>query len=422
MALKLNFNECDLPRDWEDDVRMNFLFSTFRERTVNPEGWDAKMKFWITLIVDICKKSSSPLINKNILCSSFQRKGRFPVCLDTVLEHMASQGFIVNMSEFSRIENEKGWLGWGYDVLVQKPVSWGFSTVQHLLKWDKKDEHLVVLPVVKDLASRIYRHHCEVTDSDSDSMDDIMFLSNFEEECKNICTGTNFQLAVIQLQKDKNASVFEECGKKVIRFRRMKDEQVQNLSAVARGVLNLRATRNSLLEEIDKLEQDILGCTVEVKHLMKTGCKTKAMVALKRKKRLESLLNKKTAALDNIEQFLCQLQNSGSEKKVLDAYQAGLQAMKAVGQKLNLDAIDEAMDEIGQVLDECAEVQKTLSKPVTPDDEDLQEFENELEELLADEENVSPEVKKPVSPAANSYADLMKRLEALRAPPDDVPP
>lgn len=60
-----------------------------------------------------------------------------------------SQGLITSLSIFSKIEPEHGWLGWGFDVLVQKPISWGFSTVQSLLKWAKKDERFIVVSVVK---------------------------------------------------------------------------------------------------------------------------------------------------------------------------------------------------------------------------------------------------------------------------------
>lgn len=41
-----------------------------------------------------------------------------------------------------------------------------------------------------------------------------------------------------------------------------------------------------------------------------------AMFALKKKKRLEVILKKKSVSLDNLESLLCQLQNSDSEKMV----------------------------------------------------------------------------------------------------------
>lgn len=88
MAKKLNLKNISLPEDWSDDIRMNFLFAAFREKTVNPEGWQAKMKFWTDFIEDLCLKCECPLINHNMLHSALKRKGNFPQCLDVVLENM----------------------------------------------------------------------------------------------------------------------------------------------------------------------------------------------------------------------------------------------------------------------------------------------------------------------------------------------
>lgn len=60
-----------------------------------------------------------------------------------------SRGLIMSLSDFSKLEPEKGWIGWGFDLLVQKPLTWGFSTLQGLMKWARKEEHFVVISVVK---------------------------------------------------------------------------------------------------------------------------------------------------------------------------------------------------------------------------------------------------------------------------------
>ncbi|GFS85216.1 hypothetical protein NPIL_379441 [Nephila pilipes] len=155
MSHELNFRRSDFPPDWSDDIRMNFLFSSFRERCVNPEGYDAKLNFWISTIQDMCMKSQCPVISNPALCSAFERKKRQPMCLYTVLENMSRQGLIMKMSDFNKIEQEKGWLGWGFDILIQKPVSWGFSSVQNFLNFNKLDDEFLLVPVIKDLATKL---------------------------------------------------------------------------------------------------------------------------------------------------------------------------------------------------------------------------------------------------------------------------
>ena len=88
MANRLSLKKVDLPDDWKDDVRMNFLFSVFRPRTANPEGWDAKLKFWINFVQNVCLKSEVSVINLTLLRSALERKGNYPQCLDVVLENM----------------------------------------------------------------------------------------------------------------------------------------------------------------------------------------------------------------------------------------------------------------------------------------------------------------------------------------------
>lgn len=420
MAGQLSLKNVNLPEDWNDDIRMNFLFAVFREKSVNPEGYDAKMNFWFNFVQELCLKSEAPVINLSSLCFALDRKGSLPQCLEIVLENMYNKGLITSFSEFSKIEPDKGWIGWGFDVLVQKPVSWGFSTVQGLLKWAKKDEHFVVISVIKQLAKKVLLRHKELVNSEI--TDNVVFLDTFEVQCKDICMGTNFDLAIIQLQKEKQVYVFEDKGRKVLKFAQKDEKIAKPLTELDKGILNLQNAKDTVLEDIDTLESDIQSCTEEIKHLLKTGSKTKAMLSLKKKKRLEVVLKKKSVAFDNIESLLIQLQNSDSEKMVLAAYKVGAQAIKAtVKDDLNLDDIDNTMAEVEGAIDDYSEVQNTLAKPVSPGHESLDEFEDELNELLA--ANI-PTASKKKEPSYTKIADddLLRRLSALRAPPEGVPP
>ncbi|KAF8768120.1 Charged multivesicular body protein 7 like protein [Argiope bruennichi] len=327
----------DFPIDWNDDIRMNFLFSPFRERSVNPEGYDAKINFWINTIQDLCMKSQCPVISNTALCAAFDRKNRQPVCLDIVLENMMRQGLIMRMNDYTKIEQEKGWLGWSFDMLVQKPVSWGFSSVHSLLNFNKTEEKFIILSVVKWLKI-------------------------------------------------------------------------------------LKRARDTILDDMDALETSILSCEEEAKNLVKKGFKSKAMLSLKKKKRLETLLKKKSIAFDNIENLLCQLKNTGTEKMVLEAYRTGVQAMKRTTTgELDLDNIDVVMSDVQGVLEDYNEVQSTLSKSVTADDS-LEEFEEELENLIAEDKSPVKEKRRKESTPRVNDDELLKRLEALRAPPEDISP
>lgn len=413
-----------LPECWNDEVRMNFLFSVFRLKSVNPEGWTDKMNFWFNTITDLCHQNKNCVINDVTLKSAFRRNGREPQCLDAVLEHMAEHGTIMDIGEFSKI-GEQGWLGWGINLLIQKPITWGFSTVQSFLKWGKRDERFIVVHIVKDFARKLFQRYNDLVAAEA--IDNSIFFENFEEKCRDICTGINFRLALVQLQKEKKAYVFNDSGKEIIKFRKPMEDNVKPLSDVDKGVLKLQKAKEFTLNEIEKLEREMESLKKEAKALIGQGNKTSAMAALKKKKRLDSLLEKKTIAFDNLDSLQCQLQNSGSEKLVLEAYKAGAQAMKvATKDDLDIDRVDTLLAEMEEVYDNYKEVQDTLAKPVG-DGDSLEDYEDELEQLMQETKPATNRLKpqemeypKPTrSREIATDEDLMKRLAALRSPPKD---
>lgn len=77
-----------LPSNWNDDVRMNALFSDFRNRSVNPNDWDAKLHFWRHHICEWCRIKNHLTFSTSELRRSFSRNGRVPRGLNTVLSEM----------------------------------------------------------------------------------------------------------------------------------------------------------------------------------------------------------------------------------------------------------------------------------------------------------------------------------------------
>lgn len=105
--------EVTLPPEWEDDERMNFLFSDFKEnRDVNTKDWDSKIDFWTSLILKICRSRGTVCFNLQELNKIFQRKGFVPLGLGTVIQCMARCGKIQRESEFAA-NVDCGWVSWG---------------------------------------------------------------------------------------------------------------------------------------------------------------------------------------------------------------------------------------------------------------------------------------------------------------------
>lgn len=77
-----------MPEAWFIDERMNSMFAEFRNRSVNPQDWDSKYKFWEGIIASWLSYKKQCTFNIIQLSSTFKRKGRTPLCLSTVIEEL----------------------------------------------------------------------------------------------------------------------------------------------------------------------------------------------------------------------------------------------------------------------------------------------------------------------------------------------
>ena len=119
--------EC-LPADWEDNDRMNFMFSAFPEsREVNPKHWDSKLNFWSKAILENCEHHEDIFINLATLKCRFTRNSLTPLGLRIVLKQMIQQGKLVRKQDFMNFNND-GWMSWSFG-LAKRSFWWGVHTV-----------------------------------------------------------------------------------------------------------------------------------------------------------------------------------------------------------------------------------------------------------------------------------------------------
>ena len=117
-----------LPAEWEDDNRMNFMFSAFPEnRNVNPKHWDSKFQFWTSAILESCDSLDELCFDINVLKSRFRRKGVTPLGLSTVVKEMLNSGQVVRMSDFLASVYDT-WSDWSYGV-AKRSLWWAVDKV-----------------------------------------------------------------------------------------------------------------------------------------------------------------------------------------------------------------------------------------------------------------------------------------------------
>lgn len=77
-----------MPDCWNQDNRMNALFSPFRSKSANQQDWISKYKFWNNLIYVWLRHKVQSSFSIFDLNEIFKRKGCSPHCLTTVIEEM----------------------------------------------------------------------------------------------------------------------------------------------------------------------------------------------------------------------------------------------------------------------------------------------------------------------------------------------
>ncbi|XP_045891808.1 charged multivesicular body protein 7 isoform X2 [Micropterus dolomieu] len=371
-------SEMTLPPEWDDDERMNFMFSDFKEnRDVNTTDWDSKMDFWTALVIKSCRDRGTVCVSLRELNRSFRRKEKSPLGLATVVQTMARCGKIQRESEFAA-NVDCGWLSWGVGLLLVKPLKWTFSTLLGS-SGVPLEESFVVIELVKEKAAellRVYRSSEFASRS----------ILSFQELCtlsSDVCADeSTLCMALLQLQRDKQVIVSLHEGEKIVKFCQPGQDRVSLVSDVDIGIYQLQRSEKLLGERVEKLGFEAVKCREEAKLLLREGKKSQALRCLRGRKRVEKRADNLFAKLESIRGILDRITQSQSDKMVMQAYQAGVAALRLSLKDVTVERAENLVDQIQELCDTQDEVNQTISSGVTGADEDMDELEEELKSLL----------------------------------------
>ncbi|XP_040010084.1 charged multivesicular body protein 7 isoform X2 [Xiphias gladius] len=375
-----NSAEMTLPPEWDDDDRMNFMFSDFKEnRDVNTTDWDSKMDFWTALIVKSCGDRGTVCVNLQELNKIFRRKEKSPLGLATVLQSMARCGKIQRESEFAA-NMDCGWLSWSVGLLLVKPLKWTFSTLLGSSRVPL-EESFVVIELVKEKATELLR----VYRSSEFASRSIM---SFQELCalsSDVCADeSTLCMALLQLQRDKQVMVSLHEGEKIVKFCQPGQDCVSPVTDVDVGIYQLQRSEKLLGERVKKLGLEADKCREEARLLLREGKKSQALRCLRGRKRVEKRADNLFAKLESIRGILDRIAQSQTDKMVMQAYQAGVSALRLSLKDVTVERAENLVDQIQELCDNQDEVNQTISSGVTSADEDIDELEEELKSLLAE--------------------------------------
>ncbi|XP_069800949.1 charged multivesicular body protein 7 isoform X2 [Dendropsophus ebraccatus] len=385
-----------LPSEWNDDERMSFLLSAFKQsRDVDSADWDGKIAFWAPLIVKHAKEKGSLSITLRQLQQDFTRKGSIPLGLSTVMQEMLRQGSLKRESDFVA-DISSGWVSWGMKQVLIKPLRWAVSSV--IGGQLNLDEPIVVPEVIKHQAGLVLQKYRSSPLSTVPLLceDDVYGL------CKDLIpTQSAFQLVLLQLLREKKISLLQKDGEKLVKFVKEGSSEVTPIGDTDLGLYELKKSEKLLSERLESACDESTRLTEEAKSFNKAGNKNQALRCLRRRKLVEKRISALQGKLDTIQSILERISMAETDRKVVSAYQIGVSALRSAMKDVSVEKTESLVEQIQEFCDLQDDVNQTLSGVGIGElDVDTDELERELDEILQQEETDLPEV--PTGPVRDT--------------------
>merc|ERR1711981_1103323 len=162
-----------------------------------------------------------------------------------------------------------------------------------------------------------------------------------------------------------------------------KSKKPSRINEQDKAILNLKKTRDQLLQYQKKIEGNLEKDRDLAKRLLKEGKKDRAKLLLRKKKYHESLLTRTDGQLNNLETLVHDLEFSQVEKQVLDGLKNGNAALKKANEMFSIEEIEQIMDDTSEAVEKQREIEAILSGQLSQEEED--DVLKELDELIDDE-------------------------------------
>ncbi|ELR14781.1 SNF7 family protein [Acanthamoeba castellanii str. Neff] len=342
------------------------------------------MNFWSERVLPSAMRHTNSLsFTIDQLKSSLKCDGYFPAGLDSIVAEMNRKGMVV--AEGQVAAQTAGWGSWLWGNLVARPISWGWSQVVAPAEAEPATvdpkARLVLLPLLKAKADEVLSKHADGVFAADHLVTQRQLLDT---------TGLNaqdLQILLTYMHANGKAALFETArGEKVaVKLAKAGESKVE-LNEADKGILQLKETLGSLEKQEGQLSKDIDGCRVKATNWLKKKNKPKAMMELKRKQRLQSVLDKRLSFIENIHQILHTIEQTQTDKEMIDQFKLGVDTLKRVREEsgVTVEAVDQVMDDLQDALLDQREIDDAISSGQEQlSSVDEAELEEELAQLVA---------------------------------------
>ncbi|KAJ1976476.1 Vacuolar protein sorting-associated protein 20 [Dimargaris verticillata] len=189
-----------------------------------------------------------------------------------------------------------------------------------------------------------------------------------------------------------------------------------------RAILDLKGQRDQLKRYQKKLSGVLERETTIAKEHLRRNDKRRALLALRKKKYQEQLLNQTEDQLANLEQLTQAIEFALVERDVFKGLAQGNEVLKELHKEMSLDAVERLIDETAEGIAYQNEIEEMLSGKIS--DQDEAEIEQELDTLLQqqalDQVPAVPSHPLPVKVAQPEEAKPVEAKESSSEEAEDV--
>ncbi|XP_064977148.1 uncharacterized protein LOC135619244 isoform X2 [Musa acuminata AAA Group] len=339
----------------------------------------------------------------------FSRGGLTPLCLDRVLQEMYNNGDILLRGEL--IEPSSGHL---YQMLRRAgQLIGGFRRSPKIGDFE---EHLILKPLLQESASNVIKN---LADNHWASTC-VITMNKFQSICKRSGEASTVLSYLCGCGKAQYLSIRKEDiieGVKVS----LVSSSLTRISSLDNDVLHLVWTTEKLQQQLNVIDNRWKLSRKMALTSFKLGNKQAAFRCIRQSKMLSESRSKYTLLLDRVEKVLSNIANAESTKKVYEAIQIGVRAMKEY--EISMDEVKDHLDELDKHVQAQKEVDESLeSMPLQASDMEEEDIEEEFKKLELElsgethhprlQEPLAPDVKAATSPraAAQTLSQTLSKI------------
>ncbi|CAG8592833.1 4604_t:CDS:2 [Paraglomus occultum] len=391
----------------------NLTSSTFQDyfsdfslvKKHNPEVYDRAVEFWKNVIIETSRKGllgedRCIIEGPESLSEKLEYLETEPT-LDCVFQELYKSGLITPLHSFSTTltrMSSSSFLTFSLNSLLYVFISPLRSTMSFFAPTPSFSDSLyVMMPTLESLAQAVDKHYQIITiNKEVYNVTERLFtLKEFKEECK----------AVVGELSDKDWEVFLqylEIGKewiittiidgvKIIKFLPKDKTAVREITSTDRGIISMKSTRTTLLEQISALEEQIKEAQRQAQKYIHRKQRLPALHRLKQKKDLTDLLHKRQESLDTLDDILLRIDSAATDAEVLEAYDLGRTTLSNIHKDANItpETVDEKLDALRDILADQEEFDQVIKESgelsgLRIDEEELEadQHPRELEERM----------------------------------------